>query len=274
MLSYQHHYHAGNHADVLKHWLLLECVRHLQRKDKPFDYIDTHAGAGLYDLNSDQARKTGEALQGVQKIDWSKLPELVDYQASIANDLAQQRYPGSSLLVTRALRTGDRGWLYEMHPRTVKELELHCARRKSCFVRQDDGFKGVLSLLPNPSRRALVLIDPSYEVKQDYQTVVEVADACIKKMPQTMLLIWYPVVDRSRITTLEKHIGRTAMRNVHLFEMGVADDSCDGMTASGLIAVNPPWTLADRFAQLAPALSAQLADDGKSRWRHQELVPE
>ncbi|WP_372763651.1 23S rRNA (adenine(2030)-N(6))-methyltransferase RlmJ [Litorivivens sp.] len=274
MLSYQHHYHAGNHADVLKHWLLLECVQHLQKKDKPFDYIDTHAGAGCYNLRSVEARKTSEAQQGVQKLPWAELPELAYYRERVSTDLQGDRYPGSPLLVARELRRGDRAWLFELHPRAVVELERNCSRKRVCHVRKEDGFKALLSLLPNASRRALVLIDPSYEVKSDYRTVVSVAATALQKMPQTMLLIWYPVVERSRIKVLEQDVKKAGLRNAQLFELGVADDGGAGMSASGLIAINPPWTLAEKFQKLAPALSAALAPDGKPRWRHQVLVPE
>ncbi len=274
MLSYQHQYHAGNHADVLKHWLLLECLAHLQKKDKPFDYIDTHAGGGLYRLDSEAARKTGEASEGVLKLPWDSLPELQDYRASVADDLNRKYYPGSPLLVSRRLRPGDRGWFFEMHPATVRDLEKHCGKPKSCRVKREDGFAGLTALLPTASRRALVLIDPSYEVKSDYRSVVSAVAAALKKMPQTQILLWYPVVSRERVNTLEKDIIKAGLRNSHLFEISIDDDAGEGMTASGLIAINPPWTTPERFKSLAPGLSAAMARDGKPRWRYQVLVPE
>ncbi|MBO9495593.1 23S rRNA (adenine(2030)-N(6))-methyltransferase RlmJ [Thalassotalea sp. G20_0] len=274
MLSYQHHYHAGNHADVLKHWLLLACVRHMQKKDTPFDYIDTHAGAGLYRLDSAMARKTAESDEGVLKLDWQKLRGLNDYHGQIADDIRAKRYPGSPLLVKRLLRPGDKAWLYEMHPKTIAELRQNCEHRRLCHVRQEDGFKGLPALLPTASRRALVLIDPSYEIKSDYQTVVKVMEAAYMKMPQAMLLLWYPLVDKQQIRQMEKGFAKSRMRNTHLFEMGVADPGEPGMTASGMVVVNPPWTLADDFIRIMPQVSAHLAKDHKARWRHQLLAAE
>ena len=274
MFSYQHHYHAGNHADVLKHWLLLACVRYLQRKEKPFDYIDTHAGAGLYRLDSAMARKTAESDEGILKLDWSRLPGLEDYHSQVADDIAARRYPGSPLLVKRLLRPGDKAWLFEMHPQTINELRQNCEQRRVCHVRQEDGFQALSALLPCASHRALVLIDPSYEVKSDYQTVVKVMASAYQKMPQAMLLLWYPVVDRQRIRQLEKDVAKSKMRNVQLFEMGVADPDEPGMSASGMVVVNPPWTLAEEFTRLFPGVSAQLAGDHQARWRHRVLVAE
>nr|WP_281388635.1 23S rRNA (adenine(2030)-N(6))-methyltransferase RlmJ [Litorivivens lipolytica] len=252
----------------------MECVAHLQKKDKPFDYIDTHAGAGLYRLDSDAARKTGEAVKGVLKLDWDAMPELSLLQDNLRDDLKNQRYPGSPLLVSRLLRPGDKAWLCDLHPSTLRELEQHCGQRKGNYVRKEDGFKALPGLLPTASRRALVLIDPSYEVKSDYQTVVKVATSALHKMAQTQVLIWYPVVDRERINQLEKDVKRAGLRNSHLFEIGVADDDKPGMTSSGLIAVNPSWTAPERFKTLAPKLSSTLTEDGKARWRYQVLVPE
>ena len=274
MLSYQHHYHAGNHADVIKHWLLVECIEHLQKKDKPFDYIDTHAGAGYYELDSNEARKTAESDHGVLKLDWSKHPGLANYQQLIETDLRHRCYPGSPMFVKRKLRQGDHAWLFEMHPQTHTELQQHCAQKRVCYVQKEDGFAGVLRLLPNQSRRALVLIDPSYEIKSDYQTVVKTIEKIYKKMPQTMILLWYPVVNRSQIDSLEKGFINSSIKNVQLFELGVANDDQQGMQASGMIVVNPPWTLADKFKSTMPNVSKELAVDGKDRSRFVQLVNE
>ena len=141
-------------------------------------------------------------------------------------------------------------------------------------MRQEDGFKGLSALLPTASRRALVLIDPSYEIKSDYQTVIKVMEAAYLKMPQAMLLLWYPVVDVHQVRQMEKGFANSKMRNVHLFEMGVADHGEPGMTASGMVVVNPPWTLAEEFIRTIPDVSSHLAKDHKARWRHRQLAAE
>ena len=274
MLSYQHQYHAGNHADVLKHWLLLECALYLQKKDKPFEYIDTHSGAGYYDINSAEAQKTGEIFSGVLKLNWSDFPELQHYQQAVADDLRNKAYPGSPMLIKRLLRPQDKAWLFELHPQTFRLLKKHCESRQQCYVKPENGFEGLISLLPSKSRRALALIDPSYEIKSDYQTVVDVMAKAYKKMPNTMLAVWYPVVNRQTITRMEHAIQSTQMRNVQLFEMGVRDDELPGMGSSGMIIVNPPWNLADTFSAVAPRLSAALSEDQNHHWRFRQLVEE
>ncbi len=274
MLSYQHHYHAGNHADVLKHWLLIECIRYLQKKDKPFDYIDTHAGAGLYSLSSKEALKTGESQQGILKLALDKIDGCEAYHDLINQDLRQGKYPGSPLLVLRLLREHDRAWLFELHPQTVKELELHCARKKKSFVHYEDGLKGVSRLLPTQSKRALVLIDPSYEIKSDFQDVINVMSDVIKKMSQTMILCWYPVVDRERINQFKEEIKASALRNVCAFEMGVGADEERGMTASGMIVVNPPWVLRGKFEAVMPMVAQELSLDGQVRCHAEQLIAE
>lgn len=274
MLSYQHSYHAGNHADVIKHWILVECIHHFQKKDKPFDYIDTHAGGGMYSLDSAEARKTAESDLGVLKLDWGNLPDFEHYHDLVSEDLQLRQYPGSPMLVKRMLREGEHAWLFEMHPQTIVDLQRHCAQRRVCYVKYEDGFQGLLGLLPNKSRRAIALIDPSYEIKSDYQTVVKVMEKAYKKMPQTMILLWYPVVDREFTDAMEQSIKASAMRNVQLFEMGVRAESEKGMTASGMIVVNPPWTLADKFNNVMPKVSGMLAEDGVSRVRFEQLVDE
>jgi len=274
VLSYQHHYHAGNHADVLKHWVLLEALLHLEKKAAPFDYIDTHAGAGLYSLTSAEARKTNEYSLGMGRVIDSGLAELQPLTDLLRPSLKNRRYPGSPAIVNALLRPGDHAHLFELHPQTYIELDKNCARKRQSYVRREDGFIGLKALLPVKSRRALVLIDPSYELKGDYKKVCQATEQAWLKMQQAIILIWYPVVDRARINQFEKQFIASRLKNVHLFEMSVADDQEQGMTGSGMIAVNPPWTLADRFNSLMPELSRQLSVDDQSRFRHRLLRPE
>jgi len=274
MLSYLHHFHAGNHADVLKHWLLLECVHYLQKKPAPFEYIDTHSGAGMYRTNSAEAMKTGEISNGILKLDPKAFPELEYLWEEVLPDINKKQYPGSPKLVQRLLRDGDKAWLYEMHPRVIKELKENCEVRRQCYVKQEDGFKGLLSVLPAKTGRALVLIDPSYEVKKDYETVVDIVAKAHKKMAQATIAIWYPVVNRSTISYMENSIRKSGIKNAHLFEIGVADDEDKGMTSSGMMIVNPPWTLAEKFEGVSERLSAALSEDGVSRARYLRLTAE
>jgi len=267
MLSYQHDYHAGNHADVLKHWLLVECVRYLQRKDAGFEYIDTHAGSGWYQLDSALALKTAEYRHGIGRLLEAPLPAMSDYLNLVKEPVAEQRYPGSPGLVNALLRPQDRSWLFELHPQAFTELRKNCARRKRVFARQADGFAGLLGLLPVASKRALVLIDPSYEVKDDYSNVVKLLQSACKKMPQATFMLWYPVVDRDRVRRLESDLAKAALPNLQQFEMSVRNYAADnGMSGSGMMIVNPPYTLKAHADAVLPRLSALLADDGMSRF--------
>ena len=274
MLSYQHQYHAGNHADVLKHWLLVECLVHMRKKDTPFDYIDSHAGSGRYRLDSQEAQKTGEYKLGIAKLIDKDWPELSAYLDLVRADLGKQQYPGSPEIVNRLLRHGDHSSLFELHSQAVRELEQNCARKRQTQVRFEDGLAGMNALLPVHSRRALVLVDPSYEVKTEYDAVTSAVEKAWKKMSQSTILLWYPVVERSRIDRMERRLVRSGIKNMQLFEMSVADDGARGMTGSGLIAINPPWTVAERFNKLFPLVSAALSSDGTSRTRVKILTAE
>ncbi|BDX07357.1 23S rRNA (adenine(2030)-N(6))-methyltransferase RlmJ [Planctobacterium marinum] len=274
MLSYQHHYHVGNHADVLKHWVLFECLTYLQKKDKPFDYIDTHSGAGIYDLKDSKTQKLKEFETGITRLLAQPVPALEDFTQLIKQFVDKGQYPGSPAIVDALLRRGDKSWLFELHPQTFTELEQHCARKRQCFVRQEDGFKGLTALLPVASKRALVLIDPSYELKEDYRNVVIAAEKAIQRMPQTTVLIWYPVVQRQYVESLVTGIQESKLRNVLQIELRIAADSDEkGMTGSGMIVVNPPWTLAKQAEALLPDLTEVLSPS-EGNWDVSPLVAE
>lgn len=275
MLSYQHHYHVGNHGDVLKHWVVYESVKYMQNKTKPFDYIDTHAGAGLYHLSEEKSQKLKEYEAGITQLLQASPSELSDFCKLMSTYVSQQEYPGSSFLANQLLRPDDRAWLFELHPQTYEELLLHCPKTRRCFPRREDGFVGLLGLLPNQSKRALVLIDPSYELKEDYEKVISIAEKAIHKMPNTVLAIWYPVVDRSNVEKLQQSIRISKLRNVLQLELRVTgDNQRRGMTGSGMIIINPPWTLKDNAEAVLPVLSSLLAESDSAGYDVTTLVNE
>ena len=279
MLSYRHGFHAGNFADVLKHCVQMEIISYLQKKDTPFDYIDTHAGAGLYSLGSEMARKNSEYMTGIGRLfNHSDLPGLKSYLQLIAElnpEKGLKFYPGSPLIAAEMLRPQDKAWLFELHPADAEHLHKNLARRRQCQVREEDGFKGLSALLPTRSRRALVLIDPPYEQKEDYLRVVGAIQLIHRKMPNAVTALWYPVVDRRRIDALEKQLSSSGIRNIQLFELGVrADAAGHGMTSAGMIVVNPPWTLRGQMEALLPPLAAELSADGGNHFRCETLVAE
>jgi len=266
VLSYRHSYHAGNHADVLKHIVQVEILSHLTKKASAFDYIDTHAGAGLYDLHSEYAKKLQEYQQGIGKLkvkDWPELSQYFDVVASHNPVDKLDFYPGSPFITDYFLRKQDRSWLYELHPNDAGLLAKSMAKSRQTRVMSDDGFKGLLSLLPPVSRRALVLIDPSYEIKTDYIQVVDVLTEAYKKFPTGTYALWYPVVDRMNIEQLERRFKRSGIKNIQRYELGIARDQFGtGMSASGMIVINPPWTLMAKMQQVLPKLVTVLGGEG------------
>ncbi len=274
MLSYQHLYHAGNHADILKHWTLLECLAHLQQKPIGFDYIDTHAGAGLYSLKSLEAERTGEYLAGVGRL-LSCAPDeptLTPLMELLTPYYQRMQYPGSPEVACSQLRAQDRAWLFELHPQPLAVLRAQ-AKKKRVFVREADGFQGLVSQLPSPTKRALALIDPAYEIKSDYGRVVTIAQKAQTKMAQTMILIWYPLLQGPFVDYLLKQVQHTKLHNVLRLELEVSKPTA-GLYGSGMLIVNPPWTLKGRAESALPALVKALSADESGGYRCEQWVGE
>jgi len=282
MLSYRHSYHAGNFADVLKHVILIEILEHLVKKDTPFDYIDTHAGAGLYSLESEHAEKIQEYKGGIGKINFKDFPELAKYHHVIGSCNADDQirnYPGSPYIVQKYLRhkvrKNDRAWLYEMHPADYKSLDDLMSYDRDMRVERSDGFTGLLAKFPPLSKRGFVLIDPSYEIKEDYNLVFEAVARAYKKFATGTYAIWYPVVDRRLITQLEKKFRGVGIKNIQQFELGICQDGAQrGMTSSGMIIINPPWTLLATMKNLLPKLARAIGQDQAGVSRSLELTAE
>jgi len=278
LLSYRHSFHAGNFADLLKHIVLTEILEHLIKKDKPFDYIDTHAGAGLYDLRSDTAEKLGEYSNGIGKLKAQEWPSLASYFAAIDRCNPQgglRFYPGSPMIANHFMRPQDRATLYELHPTDFKLLSRNTRENRRIKVLNQDSLAGLLSLLPPLSRRALVLMDPSYEMKSDYDQVFKVLKNAHKKFATGTYALWYPVVERHRIRKLEKLFINSGIRNIQRFELGLEADSQErGMTASGMLVINPPWTLFEHMNSLLPELVKALDEGNGAFYRCDILVAE
>ena len=198
MLSYRHAFHAGNHADILKHFILFLTLEYFNRKDKPYWYVDTHSGAGLYDLTGGEAQKVGEYRQGIGRLQQAeKLPqELSEFAGRLKTILPQDNlYCGSPWLAQAMTRSDDKLRLFELHPADFRHLqnnmrEASLGRRGQ--ITQADGYQGLISLLPPPTRRAVVLIDPPYEEKQDYRRVVHTLKDALKRFESGCYMVWYP----------------------------------------------------------------------------------
>jgi len=268
MLSYRHAFHAGNHADVLKHFVLVCLLRHLAQKDKPFWVIDTHAGAGAYGLDAGYAAKNAEFAEGIGRLlDKAELPTaLADYVDLVRGMNAGGKlsfYPGSPYLAAKLLRPQDRLRLFEMHPTDVDLLGKTFQNDKRVIVTRGDGFAGLRALLPPPPRRALVLIDPSYEDKADYSRVVEAVKDSLKRFPTGTYAIWYPQLARPEARRLPERL--RALKDVAWLDASLSvrkpATGEPGMSGSGVFVVNPPWTLAGTLRECLPALKSALALD-------------
>jgi 23S rRNA (adenine2030-N6)-methyltransferase len=280
MLSYRHSFHAGNFADVLKHLILIKILEYLGKKEKPFCCIDTHAGPGDYALNEEFALKNREFENGIARL-WqcNDLPDSVANYVSVIKKFnsteSLSRYPGSPLIIKQFLRNKDSLFLYELHSTEIQLLNAAVNRDRRIKVFHADGLKNTVGLLPPKEHRGLVLIDPSYEIKSDYNLVVETLIQMHKRFATGTYALWYPVVERNRNQQLEKAIKTSGLKNVQLFELGIKTDTHEhGMTASGMIVVNPPWTLASEMQQALPWLANTLGIDGAGKYRIETLVEE
>jgi 23S rRNA (adenine2030-N6)-methyltransferase len=310
MFSYRHAFHAGNHADVLKHTTLIATLKHLTQKDAGLTLIDTHAGAGLYRLDSDFTETAGEAREGIFKLmsclrppgkdpapkparpagkepaaaTDAEAPALKDYLDLIASfnpDGRLKVYPGSPFVMHSLLRAEarDKLKLFEMHPTDSKVLAANIAQLKAgrqIAVARQDGFEGLKAFLPPPNRRALVLIDPSYELKTDYAQVSACIQDCLKRFATGTYMVWYPVIPRPeahdlprRLKTLATQAGKPWLHAT----LAIGSDETPapalavpgerrrpGLRASGMFVINPPHTLK---AALQPALAAMLGALGR-----------
>lgn len=280
MLSYRHGFHAGNFADVLKHSVLVHMLEYMVQKDKPLRIIDTHAGAGVYKLNGPQAQKNREFDNGISQL-WSSeqtpaaIARLLAVVRTINDGKQLQLYPGSPLIAQTLMRPIDRLFLHELHPADFQFLRDCMRDDKRVRVAHEDGFAGLQALLPPPDRRALVLLDPSYEVKSDYQLLIKQLLQAHKRFATGTFAIWYPVVLRQRINEMELALKKSGIKNIQLMEFGLQADNPEyGMTASGMIVVNPPWTLWGAMEETLPWLVEHLTENGGGFYRLEQLVAE
>jgi 23S rRNA (adenine2030-N6)-methyltransferase len=245
MLSYQHAYHAGNAADVHKHVALVMVLRHLAAKEKPFSFIDTHAGRGLYDLESPEAHRTREAEGGVLRLAAAEgLAEPVrDYLTIVAGHNrrgAIRFYPGSAAIARAVLRDADRASLLELHPQESAALRQFVASDPRFSLHVRDCYEALPGLLPPTIRRGLVLIDPSYEVKSEYEDIVRLLDRALRRWANGIYLLWYPLLPGRRDRLLLRQLAKLAPPKVLVSEYSFSASS-DRLQGSGLIVVNPPW---------------------------------
>ena len=280
-MNYRHAFHAGNFADVMKHALLVRILVHLRRKETPFRVVDTHAGIGFYDLEADEAARTGEWRGGVARIEEPFAPDVEDllqpYRAVLAEVRARRGasvYPGSPAIIREMLRREDRVIFLEMHPEDGELLSERFNEVQNTKVMRLDGWVGLYGLIPPKERRGLVLIDPPYEEPDELARAVPRLARAVEKWPTGIFAFWYPIKDRRETdgfaAALRKSIGREALR----LEL-LVDDPADRtrLNGSGLLMINPPWTLAADAEAMLPAMAERLARGGYGAYLCESLAP-
>jgi 23S rRNA (adenine2030-N6)-methyltransferase len=287
MFSYRHAYHAGNHADVLKHFIQVQLHQYMNQKDAAYTYIDTHAGVGVYALDSVQATRSGEYEDGIARL-WERddlppaLAEYVNVVRALNPSGKLRYYPGSPYVAEQAARPEDRLRLFELHPADIKhlvdnfrKLEAHKAeqgeraRGRRILIDYKDGFQGMKALLPPPSRRALVLIDPPYEVKLDYKHVRDALEEALERFPSGTYAVWYPVLQRMESRQFADRLKRLPAKEWLHVTLTVATPGPDGtgMHSSGMFILNPPYTLEAILRDTLPYLVQVLGKDGGATFR-------
>ncbi|AKO45823.1 23S rRNA (adenine(2030)-N(6))-methyltransferase RlmJ [[Haemophilus] ducreyi] len=280
MLSYRHSFHAGNHADVVKHIVQLLILQSLKQKDKGFLYLDTHAGVGRYSLFSAESEKTGEYLAGIARL-WQRidLPEEIAFYIEELKKVNKgeklRYYAGSPLLAVNQLRPQDRAILTELHPHDFPLLRQEFAKKENVITKRENGFQQLKAALPPKERRGFILIDPPYELKEDYEQVVSAVQAGYNRFTTGIYAIWYPIVRRQHTKRIIRGLCDSGIRKILQIEFAVRPDSDQrGMTASGMIVINPPWQLASQMQKILPYLTEVLVPEGTGSWVVDWISPE
>jgi 23S rRNA (adenine2030-N6)-methyltransferase len=289
MFSYRHAFHAGNHADVLKHFITIQLLQYLNQKDVAYSYIDTHSGAGVYELDGAFASKNAEYSTGIGPL-WTltdmpaPIKEYVDLIKGMNPSGKMRYYPGSPYIADKVAREHDRLRLFELHPADSKlladnfrKLDEHAAaqgirstvRGKRVLVTRGDGFAALKALLPPPSRRALVLIDPPYEDKQDYKKTKDVLAEALGRFPSGTYAVWYPLLQRMESRQFAdklKQLPAANWLNVVLTIKTPLPDGIGGLHSSGMFILNPPYTLEPMLKEVMPWLVKALGEDSGARF--------
>ena len=281
MLSYRHAFHAGNHADVLKHFIEVQLLRYLAQKDKPFWYIDTHAGAGCCELDCGYATQNREYESGIARL-WQRddLPApLRAYVALVQQfnpDGVLKLYPGSPLIAQALLREQDRLRLFELHPTDLEILQKNFTHQGNrVLIQKADGFGALKALLPPPPKRALVLIDPPYEEKQDYQRVVTALSEGLKRFDYGVYAVWYPQLQRAEARQLPEQLKQLDVKSWLHVTLSVQTPSAEGfgLHGSGMFILNPPWTLHNELKEVMPYLVKVLGKAGEAKFELEFKAP-
>jgi 23S rRNA (adenine2030-N6)-methyltransferase len=274
MFSYEHKYHAGCFADVHKHLTLLAIIDYLLKKPTPFCVLDTHAGDGLYDLESTESKKTQERTNGIDKL-WSlpETPPLVSQFLDLIKGYNQPRenryYPGSPAIILSMMRENDRALFIEKHPQAIAALRAFAAHeKKNIHLHERDSIEAIKALIPFAEKRGLVFIDPSYEVKSDYEVIIEAMHLAYEKFSHGIFALWYPILPEGYHATLLRHLNKSAIPKIWQCEWTPFPNQKTGMLGSGMILINPPWQLDTLLTETFDSLNQSLFSGGlfTQRW--------
>lgn len=285
-MNYRHIYHAGNFADVLKHAVLALVIEHLKLKETPFRIIDTHAGTGLYDLSSEAAQKTGEWRDGIGRIlEAARTPEIdailapyLDVVLSEKDDSERvTRYPGSPLIARRLLRPFDRLVVNEAHPDDAETLSDLFARDRQTKVLTMDGWTALKAVMPPKERRGLLLIDPPFEAPGEFKRMLDGLVEAHRRFANGTVILWYPIKDVRAVEGFKREAAALAIPKLLVAELYVDTPRAEGpLAGTGLVILNPPFTLAGKLELLLPFLAARLARgagaEGRVAWLTGERI--
>ncbi|MFT0211408.1 23S rRNA (adenine(2030)-N(6))-methyltransferase RlmJ [Pseudomonas sp. F1_0610] len=264
-MNYRHAFHAGNHADVFKHSVLVYCFELMAHKEAPIAYLDSHSGIGLYDLHGSEAGRTGEYLQGIQRI-WQSddTPASMQGYLQLIKQMQPETelrfYPGSPEVARSLSRAQDRLQLNEMHPEDSVKLKGNMRLDRRVTVHQGDGWHTPKALLPTQQKRLLMLIDPPFEKEDELKRCVQALQEAVQRMRQAVVIIWYPVKDQKQLKHFYKALEKSGVPKLLLAELFVHQpDDASRLTGSGLAICNAPWGLEQELKQLLPWLAEKLA---------------
>jgi len=274
MLSYRHAFHAGNHADVLKHFVLSLVLDYFNQKEKPYWVIDTHAGAGIYALEDAYAQKNAEFQSGVARLNSAQnLPNALNLYLNAVQSINANKtlklYPGSPQIAMYHMRDQDKLRLFELHPSDFQLLQQHF-KSNGRQVKADmaDGFDGIKACLPPPTKRGVILIDPPYELKEDYLRVVNCIQDSLKRFATGTYMIWYPLLQRPEPNDMLKRLHALKLQDWLDVQLSVQTPRADGMGmyGSGMFVINPPWQLPAILNEVMPTMTQLLGQDNSAKF--------
>ncbi|KAB2691306.1 MULTISPECIES: 23S rRNA (adenine(2030)-N(6))-methyltransferase RlmJ [Brucella] len=286
-MNYRHAYHAGNFADVVKHVILSRIVEYLKRKDQAFRVIDTHAGIGLYDLRGTEAGKTSEWTGGISRVfdavEKNEIPEAaiellqpyLDVVRAVNNGKELRHYPGSPLLTRHLLRKQDRLSALELHPQDAKKLTKLFDGDYQARVIELDGWLSLGAHMPPKEKRGLVLVDPPFEIEGEFDRLVDGLVKAYKRFPGGTYALWYPVKDRKETERFSKRLRETEIPKIMRIELAIRAPSLEPrLDGTGMIVVNPPYTLESEMQTLLPCLTKLLSEEKGSNFSIQWIRSE